>query len=228
MCGRFIQCTVGEPLAERFQAAPAPGLAATPRYNVAPTQPVWAVRPTATGGDRELVQLHWGLIPAWAREPRLTYSTINARAETVAEKPAFRHAFRHRRCLIPADGFYEWRRNAARKQPYCIAPADGRPLAFAGLWERWERDGHIIESCTILITQANELIAPIHDRMPVILDPADQDRWLDPAMIDPAALRPLLVPCPATWLRVWPVGSGVNNPRHEGPALWEPLAAPAN
>ena len=225
MCGRFIQCASGAVLAERFQLATPPDL--IPRYNIAPSQPIDAVR-IAGDGRREGVTLRWGLVPAWASEPQAAYSTINARAETVAEKPAFRQAFRRHRCLIPADGFYEWRKVDARKQPYCIAPADGQPFAFAGLWERWERDGRVLESGTILVTQANALLASIHDRMPVILDPADEARWLDPALTDPAALRPLLVPCPPERLRLWPVSPAVNHPRHEGPDLMTPVTLPAD
>lgn len=223
MCGRFIQCTSGERLAERFQISTAPRL--TPRYNVAPSQPVGAIRVTLTG-QREFAALRWGLIPAWSPEPRTSYSTINARAETVADKPTYRQAFRQRRCLIPADGFYEWRRVGTRKQPYCIAPADGQVLAFAGLWERWERDGQILESCTLLVTQANALIASIHDRMPVILDPADEARWLDPAVTDSAVLQPLLVPCPPERLRLWPVATAVNATRHNEPELMAAVTLP--
>lgn len=216
MCGRFIQCTSGEALAERFQLSTVPVL--TPRYNVAPHQSVGAIRVTSAG-HRTFAALRWGLVPAWSQEPRTAYSTINARAETVASKPAYRQAFRRRRCLIPADGFYEWRKMGERKQPYCIAPADGQPLAFAGLWERWERDGRILESCTVLVTAANTMIAAIHDRMPVILDLANEARWLDPAVTDPAALQPLLVPCPPERLRLWPVGTAVNATRQDGPEL---------
>ncbi|HMQ38880.1 MAG TPA: SOS response-associated peptidase [Micropruina sp.] len=223
MCGRFIQCTSGDRLAERFHLSAPPDL--TPRYNVAPSQPVGAVR--GAEGRREWVALRWGLIPAWSPEPRTSYSTINARAETVADKPTYRHAFRRRRCLIPADGFYEWRKIGSGKQPYCIAPADGEPVAFAGLWERWERDGQALESCTILVTQANALIAPIHDRMPVILDPADEARWLDPTLTDPVAPQALLIPCPPERLRLWPVGVAVNSARHDGPDLMAPVALPA-
>jgi putative SOS response-associated peptidase YedK len=223
MCGRFIQATSGPFLAERFQLPAAPDV--TPRYNVAPGQPVGAVR-IAEDGGREWATLRWGLIPAWSPEPRTAYSTINARAETVADKPAYRQAFRRRRCLIPADGFYEWRRLANRKQPYCIAPADREPLAFAGLWERWERDGQVLESGTILVTQANALLAPIHDRMPVILGPAAETHWLDPAVTDPAILRPLLVPCPPERLQLWPVGTAVNRPGTEGPNLMAPVVLP--
>ena len=222
MCGRFIQATSGEILAARFELPAAPNL--PPRYNVAPSQPVGAIR--AAEGGREWATLRWGLVPAWAPEPRAAYSTINARAETAAEKPTYRQAFRRRRCLIPADGFYEWQAVGKGKQPYCIAPTDGRPFAFAGLWERWERDGQVLESGTILVTQANALIASIHDRMPVILDPVDEARWLDSRLTDPAALRPLLVPCPPERLRLWPVSLAVNRPGAEGPDLMAPVMLP--
>ena len=220
MCGRFIQCTSGEALAERFHLPIIPDL--TPRYNVAPSQSVGVIRVTHAG-HREFVALRWGLVPAWSPEPRTAYSTFNARAETVADKPTYRHVFRRRRCLIPADGFYEWRTVGKRKQPYCIAPTDGQPFAFAGLWERWERDGTVVESCTIVITTANATIAPLHDRMPVILARADEALWLDPALTDPAILQPLLVPCAPERLRVWPVGTAVNRPSSEGPDLMTPL-----
>lgn len=223
MCGRFIQSSASERIVARFHLLAPPDL--TPHHNIAPSQPVGAIR-IAASGDREWVWLRWGLIPAWAPGPRLDYATINARVETVAEKPTYRQAFRRRRCLIPADGFYEWRKVGARKQPYCIAPADGAPFAFAGLWERWERDGAVLESCTILVTQANTLLAPIHDRMPVILDPAVEARWLDPTLTDPAILGPLLVPCPPERLRRWPVGTAVNSTRHDGPDLMTPVVLP--
>ena len=172
MCGRFIQAASGEVLARQF------GLALpvdySPRYNVAPSQRVLGIR-AAADGARELAWLRWGLIPAWSPEPRLKYSTINARAETVADKPTYRQAFRQRRCLIPVDGFYEWQKTEGRKQPHCIGLADGAPFVFAGLWERWEREGQVVESCTILVTQANQRIAAIHDRMPVILDATEYD-----------------------------------------------------
>lgn len=217
MCGRFIQATASAAFAEQFGVDYAPQTA--PRYNVAPSQPVFGIR--AGAGGLEGVWLRWGLIPAWAAEPKMPYRTINARAETVAEKPTYRQAFRQRRCLIPADGFYEWQKtgNGKHQQPYGIGLASGEPLAFAGLWERWERDGQAIESCTLVVTVANARIAPIHDRMPVILDPADYATWLNPALRDPASLTPLLRSYPAERMRAWPVGPAINHPRNEGPAL---------
>jgi putative SOS response-associated peptidase YedK len=188
------------------------------RYNVAPTQPVLAAR-NGAGGKRELLTLQWGLIPFWAKDPKIGYSTINARADTVATKPAFRQPFRKRRCLIAADGFYEWKRTENRKQPYYIRLRQSDPFAFAGLWEHWEREGHTIESCTIIVTQANTLIATIHDRMPAILSPADYDTWLNPKVEDTQTLSPLLRPYPADSMVAVPVGLAVNNPRNDGPEL---------
>ncbi|MBK8899301.1 MAG: SOS response-associated peptidase [Candidatus Competibacteraceae bacterium] len=219
MCGRFIQAASGEVLTQQLGLMLPADYA--PRYNVAPNQTVLAIRATENG--RQPAWLRWGLIPAWAREPRLKYSTINARAETVAEKPAYRQAFRQRRCLIPADGFYEWRKVADRKQPYCIGMADGAPFAFAGLWEHWARDDEAVDSCTILVTQANERISEIHDRMPVILDPLDYDAWLDPTGREAARGLPLLRSYPGERMRLWPVGSAVNRPANQGPALMEPV-----
>lgn len=221
MCGRFIQAESGRALAERL-GLPLPA-DYSPRYNVAPNQAVLALRAAADGGDREWAWLRWGLVPSWSPEPRSKYSTINARAETVADKPAYRQAFRQRRCLIPADGFYEWRKIDSRKQPYCIGLVKGEPFAFAGLWERWEREGQVVESCTLVVTQANARIAEIHDRMPVILDPADYDAWLDPALRDSARLLPLLRPYPAERTTLWPVGLAVNRPGNGGPELMAPV-----
>lgn len=219
MCGRFIQADSGRVLA-RQQGLSLPADYA-PRYNVAPSQSVLAMR-TANDGP-ELVWLRWGLLPAWSREPQLRYATINARAETVAEKPAYRQAFRQRRCLIPADGFYEWRKLADRKQPYYIGMEDGAPFVFAGLWEYWAREGTTVASCTIVVTQANERIAEIHDRMPVILSPEDYEVWLNPAEQDPNRLLPLLRSYPATRMTLWPVGQKVNRSSSQGAELMTPI-----
>jgi putative SOS response-associated peptidase YedK len=194
-----------------------------PRYNIAPTQAVPIVRRAAAGGRRELVQVRWGLIPSWAKDEKIGYSTINARAETVAEKPAFRAAFTNRRCLVITDGFFEWRsvRGQKRKLPYYVRLAENAPFAFAGLWERWRNPaGEPVESCTIIVTAANALLAPIHDRMPVILMPERFDAWLDAATV--AAARAMLVPYLAE-MALTPVSTVVNSTSHEGPDCLEPV-----
>jgi putative SOS response-associated peptidase YedK len=192
MCGRYTLRTPAREIAEVFDLAEVPEL--TPRFNIAPTQPVPAVRLAPDGGGRELTSFRWGLIPSWADDPSIGNRMINARAETVAGKPAFRHSVRAKRCLIVSDGFYEWRKLNGRKQPYYIRMKDDHPFAFAGLWEEWGRDAGAIRSCTIITTDANELMAPIHDRMPVIVHPSDYGLWLDPAVSDPGRLQPLLRP----------------------------------
>lgn len=219
MCGRFTQTKPADRYARLFGLTTQ--MRFVPRYNVAPTQAVLLCRNSASGA-RELVSLRWGLIPHWVKEPGTGYSTINARAETVADKPAYRDAFRQRRCLIPADGFYEWKPDRPRKQPYYIHRRDNEPFAFAGLWDRWDHAQDRIESCTIIVTAANELVVPIHDRMPVILDPAAYSRWLDPNS-DARALLSLLKPSPAGDLEAYPVAPTVNDPDNEGPELIEPM-----
>src|SRR6476469_2163807 len=193
MCGRFTQSQSASTIAATFHVATVPGL--LPRYNIAPTQPVPAILVSEEPAERELRQLRWGLIPSWAKDSSMAARMINARAETVAEKPAFRTAFRQRRCLIVADGFYEWQRLERKKQPFYYRLQDQQPFAFAGLWEHWQSpEGDPIDSCTILTTQANELLAQIHDRMPVILPPDRYDLWLDPTMRQPEPLQSLLQP----------------------------------
>src|SRR5262245_4330455 len=186
MCGRYSLYSSAADLAEWLGLPEVPAL--EPRYNVAPTQPVAAVR-AGPGGGRELVRLRWGLVTPWAADPGTGPLLINARSETAADKPAFRAALRARRCLVPADGFYEWVRQAGKRQPIHFRLRDGRPFAFAGLWERWQAPGGpAVESCAILTTGANELVRQAHDRMPVILGPDAFGEWLDPAVRDPAAL----------------------------------------
>jgi putative SOS response-associated peptidase YedK len=228
MCGRYTLATAPEALARIFELDDPPELPA--RYNIAPTQQVPAVRLVVDEGSgasrrRVLRLLRWGLVPFWAKDPGIGARMINARAETVADKPAFRAAFRRRRCLVLADGFYEWQRvGRGAKQPFLIRLRDGGPFAFAGLWERWTGpEGEPLESCTLLTTQPNELVAPIHNRMPVILDPADYDAWLDPQLQDPAALRPLLRAFPAEKMIAHPVSQRVNNPRVDEPGCAAPL-----
>jgi putative SOS response-associated peptidase YedK len=214
VCGRFTLTTPGEALAEAFGLDEVPELEA--RYNIAPTQAVLAVRRRSGGPGREAVRLDWGLSRPGERTER---PMINARSETAARLPSFRDAFRSRRCLIPADGFYEWRREGRRRQPYYVRRQDGAPLAFAGLWEPGRQGPG---RCTILTTQPNELLLAIHDRMPAILAPADHDRWLDPAAEAPAPLLLLLRPYPAAALMAYPVDPWVNDAAHDGPACIEP------
>jgi len=219
MCGRYSLSTPGDELARVFEVAPPAALA--PRYNIAPTQEVPIVRAEAT---RELLLARWGLVPSWADDPAIGARLINARAETIAEKPAFRAAFKRRRCLVLADGFYEWQRVGARKQPYYIRRRDGRPFAFAGLWERWEAGGAAVTSCALITTTPNELIRPIHDRMPVILEQADLQRWLEPTLTDIVLLKAMLKPHRADALVAFPVSAAVNSPSHDSAACVAPLA----
>jgi putative SOS response-associated peptidase YedK len=223
MCGRFTLTKPIPVLAELFlfpEAAPEQPA----RYNIAPTQAVAAVRATASAAARELAFFRWGLVPGWADDTAIGNRLINARSETAAEKPAFRSAFRNRRCLIPADGFYEWQKLGGRKQPYYIRLRDGQPFAFAGLWEHWEKDGRAIDSCTILTTAANDLIRPLHERMPVILGPEEYARWLDPTVQQAELLQPLLDSFPSEAMVAYPVNAVVNNPRNETPKCMEPAA----
>lgn len=193
-------------------------------YNIAPTQDVVAVRLNSDSLNRECVLLRWGLIPSWAKDAKTGSQCINAKAETVAEKPSFRAAFRKRRCLVIADGFYEWRREGDRKQPMWIGRKDRQLFAFAGLWEYWKpAEGNPLETCTIITTEPNEILAPIHNRMPVILAPVSYDQWLDPATpADP--LKALLRPCPGDEFHAFPVSTLVNNPRNNAPQLLDRMS----
>jgi len=224
MCGRFTLRTPASELVRHFLLDAAPDLA--PRYNIAPTQPVAAVRRARPGLQRELAMLRWGLVPSWAKDPAIAGRTINARAETVASRPSFRSAFRRRRCLIPADGYYEWQKIGNKKEPYLIRMADDRPFGFAGLWEYWEgsaasRVQGPIESCTIITTAANDLTREIHDRMPVIVRPADYAAWLDPELDDATELQALLRPCHWAAMTVDRVGTHVNSPKNDDPRCIE-------
>ena len=228
MCGRFTLTDPDQDLTVQFNLPEIPDL--KPRYNIAPTQPVAAVRVaedavSADGGvARELVQLRWGLIPFWAKDPAIGARMINARSETAAEKPAFRAAFKRRRCLVIADGFYEWQKQNGGKQPFFIHLEDGRPFAFAGLWEHWEgADGSVVESCTLLTTAPNDLLRPLHNRMPVILLPGDYELWLDPEVQQPDLLKPLLGPYPPGEMEAYPVSKWVNKPQNDDPRCIEPL-----
>lgn len=231
MCGRFVSSSPPDELARYFDVAEVAEQALEPSFNVAPTNDVYVV--VETGAVRRLDTFHWGLVPFWAADVKTGHKMINARAETVADNSAYRHAFKKRRCIIPADGFYEWKKVPGQKarQPYFIHRTDREPIAFAGLWERWrpkdgEADGSdALRSCTIVTGQPNEAVAPIHDRMPVMLPPSAWAEWLDPANDDVAALGQLLVPAPARLLTVHPVSTAVNNVRSRGAELAEPADA---
>jgi putative SOS response-associated peptidase YedK len=219
MCGRYMLTTPLDALRQLFLFAERPNLA--PRYNIAPTQEVPIVRRSRDGAARELIMVRWGLVPFWAHDSKIGNRLINARCESVARTPAFREAFRQRHCLVPADGFFEWQKSGRTRQPLLVRRKDRAPLAFAGLWERWRQPGGaVLRSCTIITCPPNELVAPVHDRMPVILAPADFERWLDPE----SGGRELLRPCPAEWLEAVPVSPRVNSVDNDDPECITPLA----
>ena len=226
MCGRFVSSTPPDQLAQQFGAqAPSEALL-DPSWNVAPTNDVWIVR--EDGSARRVEPVHWGLVPFWAKDPGIGNRMINARSETLAEKNAFRQAFKRRRCIVPVDGFYEWRKveGAKKKQPYFIHGTDDRPLALAGLWEVWRsKDDPDTElhSCTIITGPPNERVAPIHDRMPIILPEDRWDTWLDVGEDDIDLLGSLLVPAPAKVLTLHPVSTEVNNVRNKDAHLIDPV-----
>ena len=222
MCGRFTLRTPAQEIAALFQVDQVVDLPL--RFNIAPTQSVAVVRCQENTTARELAMLHWGLIPAWAKDAKIGNRMINARSETAATKPSFRSAFRRRRCLIPADGFYEWQQTPDGKQPFYIRLSNDQPFGFAGLWERWDRGDEPIQSCTILTTEANEKLRPLHDRMPVIVKPEDYARWLDPQCQRAEELMPLLCPYADDALVALPVSRVVNSPRNDRPECIQPLS----
>jgi putative SOS response-associated peptidase YedK len=221
MCGRFAFYSPHEAVIRLFGVAAAPAI--EPRYNIAPTQFIATVR--EPGGPREVAMLYWGLVPSWAKEKSVGARMINARSETLAEKPSFRNALRRRRCLVPADGYYEWQRTGAVKQPYFIAFDDGQPFGMAGLWERW-RDpatGELLESCCIVTTAPAPAVAHVHDRMPVIVPPEAHAEWLDPRNEATDRLARLFQPCPRPDLHARAVSRRVNDARNQGAELVAPL-----
>jgi putative SOS response-associated peptidase YedK len=228
MCGRFTLTASPASVQREFGLDAPPVL--TPRFNVAPGQEVATIQASASG-RRVLSMRRWGLVPYWAKDPRIGGRLVNARSETAGEKPAFRDALRRRRCLVPADGFYEWAvAGAGPRRPWWITRPDHRCFAIAGLWERWRRpEGDWLESCTLLTTDANARLRPIHDRMPVILPPDAWETWLDPKLRDPAPLQPLLRPLPDAALELQPVSLRVNRPEHDDPDCIAPVdrGAPA-
>jgi putative SOS response-associated peptidase YedK len=222
MCGRFTLTASAQQLQDVFGLEDIPE-DLRPRYNIAPTQDAPVVRILVQEEGRRLHLLRWGLVPSWAKDEAIGNRMINARAETVHHKPAYRAAYKRRRCLVLCSGFYEWQRRGKAKQPHLIRMRDGRPFAMAGLWERWTGPtGEVLESCTIITTEANELVSAIHQRMPVILHPEDFDSWLDPTRDRPQALADLLRPYPAEEMESFPVSKKVNNPRIDDPTCIEP------
>jgi putative SOS response-associated peptidase YedK len=218
MCGRFALKNP-QAIKAAFEVGELPeGLA--PRYNIAPSQNVAIIRISPAG--RSVFMAHWGLIPSWTKELNKSYSTINARADTVDTKPTYRGPFKHHRCLIPADGFYEWQEEGGIKIPHHIGRQDGEPFAMAGLWDVWKGPEGDVLSCSIIVTEANPFMKKLHDRMPVILDPGDYEQWLDPDNKDTAKLKQLLVPETGNRLVEWPVSRLLNNPRNEGPKCARP------
>lgn len=219
MCGRYTLYHFEEDLDALFDVV---GLAVEARYNIAPSQEVPIVRQRSDGG-REVLRARWGLVPHWVKDPSaFKANLINARSEGAAEKPSFRDAMRHGRCLLPASGFYEWATVGGVKRPYHIRRRDGRPLALAGLWSLWDRGAEPLRTCTILTTRPNAVVRPLHDRMPVILEPAEFERWLDPTVDDPRAVEDLLDPFDDEALEAYPVARQVGNPSVDRPDLIEP------
>jgi putative SOS response-associated peptidase YedK len=231
MCGRFVQVSSPDLLVERFGVDEMAAPRHEPSYNVAPRATVYAVRDRAVDDERRryLSELRWGLVPSWAKDAKVGDRMINARAESLADKPAYERAFQRHRCLVSADGFYEWQRRGSRKQPMFIHRRDGEPMALAGLWAAWrdpdgdDPDGDWLRSCAIVTTDANETVAPLHDRMPVVLEERDWDRWLDPDPDagDVDALARLLQPASNDLLVAYPVSSAVNSADNDGPQLVE-------
>jgi len=223
MCGRFTLRAKLNLLLRQFAAETSTVDEWPVRYNIAPTQEVLAVR-CAENGQRELVPLRWGLIPPWSKDIKIGSRMINARAETIAEKPSFRSPFKRRRCLILADGFYEWKKTGKAKQPYHIGLTSGEPFALAGLWETWKSEGQPrIESCTIITTEPNELMAELHDRMPVILSSNDYEPWLSTPSDDAQQLLPLLDAYPSSEMAYAAVETRVNSPTHDDEHCLTPL-----
>ena len=242
MCGRYTSTSTVADLASVFQVDEVKADPLPPRYNVAPTLPVYAVALTKPkeheedkGPRRALGTFRWGLVPSWAKDPSVGNRMINARAEGIADKPAYRNAIVRRRCIIPADAFYEWQRRnksdgkPAGKLPYAVRRRDGQPMALAGIWEFWrpkdDPDAEPIRSCAIVTTGANALMAPIHDRMPVVLEPGTWAEWLDPST-DMSVVEGLMAPAADGVLEAYPVSTQVNNVANDGPQLVEPLPAP--
>ena len=224
MCGRYAITTAPEAMRRLFGYPEMPNFPA--RYNVAPTQPIPIVR--MVEGRREFALVRWGLLPSWVKDPKNFTLLINARGETLNDKPAFRNAMKRRRCLIPADGFYEWKRDGKGKRPYLIRLKGGAPFAFAGLWETWTGpNGEELDTAAIVTTEANRTLSPIHNRMPVILTPDAYGMWLDSANIDAKTAAALILPAQDELFEAYEIAPLVNRVANDGPELQTPCAAPA-
>ena len=224
MCGRYTLSAPADLLHDLFELET--GVEVSPRFNIAPSQEAAAVRVDSSDGSRRLDHFRWGLVPFWAKDAGIGNRMINARAETVMDKPAYRSSFRRKRCLVIATGFYEWQQTGGPKQPFFFQMIGGQPFAMAGLWDRWEKGDEPLETFTIITTHPNEVVEPVHKRMPVILQPADYAAWLDPEQDDKASLSSLLGPFPAALMEGYPVSTYVNNPANEGPRCSEPMGQP--
>lgn len=226
MCGRYRLSRRKQILEEYFDAV-SDAEDWIPRYNIAPTQPVLVIRQHPTEPTRHLSQMRWGLIPSWSKDASGAARMINARSETAATLPAFRDPLKYRRCLVPADAFYEWKRQRSAKQPYCFEVNDGAVFAFAGLWEGWkDPSGKWIKTCTILTTTPNSVTSAIHDRMPVILEPTDYALWLDPGLKETALVLEMLKPFNAHAMRCYPVSRRVNSVENDDADCAKPLELP--
>ncbi len=224
MCGRYAITTAPEAIRALFRYREQPNF--PPRYNVAPTQPIPIVR--LHEGNRQFALMRWGLLPSWVKDPKAFTLLINARGESAIDKPAFRAAMKYRRCLIPADGFYEWKPVAGRKQPYYVRLKSGAPMALAGLWETWVGpNGEELDTAAIVTTRANSLLAPIHDRMPVIVPPEAFDLWLNTAEVDAETAAALIAPAPGDLLEAYEVSTAVNRTANDNAKLVEPLVGRA-
>ena len=223
MCGRYTVTSAPEAIRALFGYPEQPNF--PPRYNVAPTQPIAIVR--LVDGQRQFALVRWGLLPSWVKDPKDFSLLVNARGESLAEKPAFRAALKYRRCLIPADGFYEWKATGPRKQPYYVHANSGQPLAFAGLWEAWTGpNGEELETAVIVTTRANRTLASIHDRMPVIVPPEAFDLWLDCMNVDAITASALIAPAPDDLLEAYEISTAVNRTANDNPQLVERFSAP--
>ncbi|MRG28751.1 SOS response-associated peptidase [Laceyella tengchongensis] len=220
MCGRFSLSAELDQLERQFEMMLIDEV--SPRYNIAPTQPILSV--VLEEGARVGRHMRWGLVPGWAKDVKIGYKMINARAETLDEKPTFKGLLKRRRCLILADGFYEWKKTGNEKQPYRFQMADGKPFAFAGLWNHWNHEDKTLVSCTIITTAPNAIAKEVHDRMPAILRSEDYETWLHPDMEDLALLKSLLQPYPADEMEAYPVSTRVNSPKNDDPSILLPLA----